>query len=69
VPVARHEVQPPADLLEDFLHVRGRTGDDRQSPDVHVRVGALLVQEGGIDRGEPIEVALDHECVGYIGTP
>ena len=28
--------------------------------DVHVRDGSLLVQEGGVDRGQPVEVALGH---------
>ena len=60
VAVARHQVQPPADLLEEFLQRRRRAFQDRQAADVHVRVRPLLVQEGGVDGGQPIEMALGH---------
>ena len=60
VAVAGHQVQAPADLLEELLHRRRRAFDDRQPADVHVRDGALLVQERGVDRGQPVEVALGH---------
>jgi 4-hydroxy-3-methylbut-2-enyl diphosphate reductase len=36
---------------------------------MHMRVGPLLVQEGGVDRGEPVEVALRHERLEYLGEP
>ena len=66
VAVARDQVQPPADLFEEVLHRRRWAFDDRQSADVHVRVGSLLVQEGGVDRGEPVEVALCHRALSGI---
>ena len=62
VAVARHEVQPPADLLEKLIHRGRRALDDRQPADVHVRGRSLLVQEGGVDRGEPVEVTLRHRA-------
>src|SRR6266566_3781906 len=69
VAVARHQVQAQANLLEQFAR-RGRWPfDDRQAPDVHVRVATLLVQEGGVDRREPVEVALWHEFLEYLGEP
>ena len=58
--VARDQVQPPADLLEEILHRRRRPFDDGQPADVHVRVGPLLVQERGVDRSQPVEVSLRH---------
>ena len=62
VAVARHEVQPPADLFEELIHRGRRAFDDRQPADVHVRGRSLLVQEGGVDRGEPVEVTLRHRA-------
>ena len=67
--VARHQVQAPADLFEEVLHRRRRTLGDRQPADVHVRVGSLLVQEGGVDRGEPVEVALGHQRLRVHRAP
>ena len=60
VAVAGNQVQAPADLLEELVHRRRGPLDDREAADVHVRDGALLVQEGGVDWGQPIEVALRH---------
>ena len=60
VAIARHEMQPPADLLQQLAHRRRRALDDDQAADVHVGVGSLLVQKGCVDRGEPVEVALGH---------
>ena len=45
VPVAGNEVQPYADLPEEFLHRRRRALEQRHAADVHVRHGALLMQE------------------------
>jgi 4-hydroxy-3-methylbut-2-enyl diphosphate reductase len=61
-------VQTLADLFEQILHRRGWSFDDRQPSDVHVRVGSLLVQEGGVDRREPVEMALGHERLEYLGA-
>jgi predicted protein tyrosine phosphatase len=47
--IARHEVQPAADVLEHVLVTRRRAGEARDRADVHVRRIALLVQEGGVD--------------------
>ena len=58
--IARHEMQPPADLLQQLAHWRRRALDDDQAADVHVGVDSLLVQKGCVDRGEPVEVALGH---------
>ena len=67
--VAGNEVQPLADLFEEVLHRRGWALGDRQPADVHVGLRTLLVQEGGVDRSEPVEVALGHQRVGYTGRP
>ena len=64
LPVARHQVKTLADLFEEVLHRRSRTFDDREPAHMHVRAGALLVQEGGVHRREPVEVALGHERLG-----
>ena len=69
VPVAGNEVQPPADLLEELVHRRRRPFDDRQAADVHVRDRALLVQERGVYRGQPIEVTLAHRALSVPGRP
>ena len=69
VAVARDQVQSPADLLEELVHARRRAFDDRQAADVHVRDGALLVQERGVYRRQPVEVALGHQRLAYLGDP
>ena len=61
VAVARDEVQAPADLFEELVHAGRRAFDDRQAADVHVRHGALLVEEAGVDRSQPVEMALGHQ--------
>ncbi len=64
--VAGHEVQAPADLFQELLE-RGRGALQQGEPaHVHVRVWPLLVQEGGIHRGEPVQVALGHGCLAYL---
>jgi hypothetical protein len=60
VAVARHEMQAPADLFQELLELRRRALQQRQPADVHVRVRALLVQEGRVYGGQSIEVALGH---------
>ena len=37
--------------------------------DVHVRDGALLVQERGVDGSQPVEVSLGHQRLAYRGAP
>ncbi len=34
-----------------------------------MRDGALLVQEGGVDRGQPVEVVLGHQRLAYLDAP
>jgi hypothetical protein len=62
VAVARNQVQPAADLLEELIHARRRSFDDRQPADMHVRDGALLMQERGVYRRQSIEVTLAHKA-------
>jgi 4-hydroxy-3-methylbut-2-enyl diphosphate reductase len=62
-------MQAPADLLQELLHRRRGTLDDRDAPDVHVGDGTLLVQEGGVDWSEPVEVALGHQRLAYLDAP
>ena len=52
--VARHEMQTPAHMIEEGLEVGGGTLEEQHGPDMHMRGFALLVQEGGIDRGQPV---------------
>jgi hypothetical protein len=60
LPVARHQVQPHPQRVQELLEVRRRALEDRHRPDVHVRVVALLVQERSVDGGQPVEVVLRH---------
>ncbi len=63
--VAGYQVQAPADLFEELLERRRGPLQQRQPADVHVRGGALLEQEGGVGRREPVEVTLGHGELGY----
>jgi hypothetical protein len=60
LPVAGHEVEAVLHVLDHLVVGRRRTleGDDR----AHVHVGrlALLSEEGGVDRAEPVLVARRH---------
>jgi hypothetical protein len=58
--VARHEVQAHPQRVEELVERRRRAFEAGQRADVHVRVGALLVQERRVDRGEAVEVLLRH---------
>src|SRR5439155_27143751 len=69
VAIAGNKVQTHADLLEQFTGAGRRAFDDRQAADVHVRVLALLVQERGVDRRQPVEMARRHERLAYRHAP
>ncbi len=58
--VARHQVQPAADVVEVIGEVRRRALEDEHGADVHVRAAPLLVQERGVRRGEAVEMLLGH---------
>ena len=60
--VARDEVQPPADLVDEVDVAGRRTLEDHHRADVHVRRRPLLRQEGRVHRGQPITVSLCHEA-------
>ena len=55
---ARHEVQPAAHVVEEVVVGRRRPLEDQDRADVHVAVRALVRQERGVDRREPVEVGL-----------
>ena len=67
--VARHEVQAPADDVEEVAERRRRALEDRQRADVHVRRGALLREERRVDRGQPVEVLLGHAASSSLEAP
>ena len=58
--VARHVVQARADRVQELVVGRRRALRAHERADVHVRVRSLLVQEGRVDCGEPVEVARRH---------
>ena len=60
--IARDEVQAPAQRVEHLGVGRRRALEHRERADVHVRRGPLLVQEGRVDRGQPVEMLLGHGC-------
>ena len=60
--VARHEVQARLDQLEQLAEGRRWPIEGRQGADVHVRLGSLLMKEGGIERGQAIEMLLRHRA-------
>ena len=49
VAVARHEVQPRPDVVQEVVVRRRRTFEDQHRPDVHVAVRPLLRQERGVN--------------------
>jgi hypothetical protein len=67
--VARHEVQAHPQRVEELVERRRRALEAGQSADVHVRIGALLVQERRVDRGEAVEVLLRHGASLASGLP
>ena len=64
--VAGDEVQPAAQRVGDLLERRWRPLEDRHGPDVHVRDGALLVQERGVYRRQAVEVLLGGHAVRLL---
>ena len=49
VPVARYEVQPRPDVVQEVVIRRCRALEDQHRPDVHVAVRPLLRQKRGVD--------------------
>ena len=49
VAVARHEVQPRPDVIQEVVVRRRRTFEDQHRPDVHVAVSPFLRQKRGVD--------------------
>jgi hypothetical protein len=66
--VARDEVQPRADVVDERLEGRRRAFEDEHGPDVHVRGGALLREERRVHRREPVTVVLRHR-LPFSWTP
>ena len=58
--VAGHEVESRGDVRTELLPGRRRPREDTEATDVHVRPPVLLVQEPGVDAGQPVEVSLCH---------
>ena len=58
--IARNEVEPPADVLEEVLVGRWRPLERGDATDVHMGPAALLEEEGGVHGAEAIEVLLGH---------
>ena len=62
LPVARDEVQAPADVVEVVIELGRRAVEDQHGADVHVRRRSLLVEERCVNRGEAVQVLLRHRC-------
>ncbi len=60
LPVARHQVQPAADMVDVVREVGRGTLEDQDAADVHVRGRPLLMEERGVGRAEAVQVALWH---------
>jgi hypothetical protein len=58
--IAGDEMEAVAERVEELVHLRRRALEGHEGADVHVRVGPLLVQEGGVYGGQPVEVLLGH---------
>ena len=58
--VARHEVQPAADMGEVVIELRRRPIEDQHRADVHVRRLSLLVKERRVGRRQAVEMLLSH---------
>jgi hypothetical protein len=56
LPEARHEREPGLDVLQKLGVGRRRAFEDRHRGHVHVRCGVLQMQEGRVQRGEPVSV-------------
>ncbi len=56
--VARQQVQAPADVFEHVLVRRRGAVEQQQTADVHMRTRALLMQEAGVRRCQPIQMLL-----------
>ena len=72
LPVARHEVQPRLDVLEELVVDRRRALEDEHGADVHVRRLVLLGEEAGVGRAQPVEVGNGHGSARFpfgIGQP
>jgi hypothetical protein len=54
--VARDEVQPAGDLLDQFVVGGGVAVEDHAAGDVHVRGVALQVQEGAVEPGQAVRI-------------
>ena len=53
---AGHQVEAAAHVLDEVDVERRRPLEDQDRADVHVAGGALVGQERGVDRGQPVEV-------------
>ena len=60
LPVARHEVQAAADMIQVVLECRWRPIEDEHRADVHVRRLPFLMQERRVDRSQAVEMLLRH---------
>jgi hypothetical protein len=58
--VAGDEVKAAPDVVEQVDQRRWRPLEHRDPTHVHVRAGTLVVEEGRVDCGEPVEVVLRH---------
>ncbi len=63
LPVARHQVQTTADMVEEVGELGWVPLEDQDSADVHVRGRPLLVEERGVGRAEAVQVSLRHGVV------
>ncbi len=54
--VARHEMQPPDDLLDELLVDRRGAVKDHAAGHVHVRRVPLEMQEGAIEPSQPVRI-------------
>jgi threonine dehydratase len=70
LPVARDQVQARAHVVQVIGEIRWRALEEQHATDVHVGAAAFLMQEGGVRRGEPIQVLLGHaDPVRVQGEP
>ena len=60
--VAGQQMQTPAHVVEHVGERRRWPLEQQHAADVHVRARALLVQEAGVRRCQPIQVLLRHRA-------
>src|SRR5205085_6917631 len=68
LPIAGDEVKPAADVVQELLERGRRSLENQHATDVHVRGRALLVQEGRVDRGQPVQVVLGQGREDYANA-